>query len=219
MINILPKNFDTLLTNEREIWKEAQVCIEKITNEFELAPTTKPPINNFYLLTSKRKPTHFTAWKVTKARETFKLCLIQYESSYTSAGPVGGYTHLDTSLYLFGQLSLKKDFGISLIRPETLQDKLSELFVPAEIDLKDYPLFSYKYYVIAAEKEKFQNLFASEFFLFMEKNPGLQIEFRNRQCLFRLPKAIDTKEGLQLCSIGLTLDKILNANKTERAYL
>jgi hypothetical protein len=38
---------------------------------------------------------------------------------------------------------------------------------------------------------------------------GLQLEFKNHQCLFRLPKAIYKEEGVQLCSIELSPYKIL----------
>lgn len=210
MINILPDNFENLLIDHRKMWMEAQVCMDEITTKFEVTNTNKPSINGFYSIISKRNPWHFSAWKVNQDVRSFKLCLIKYESSYTSARFMGGSTNWDTNAYFFGHISLKKDFGKSLIRPETFHDKISELFVPIEVDFKEHPLFSFNYYVIAEDKEKLQNAFPYEFFKFMENIKGLQLEFLNHQCLFRLSKAINPKEGIQLCSIGITLDKLLN---------
>ena len=210
MINILPKNFDNLLSHERELWQEAQICFESISKKFKLFKEIKPSIQKFQILTSKSNSKIINAWKVINNKSSFKLCLIQYDSEYTTAGPTGGNTHLDTSLYLFGHLNLKHDFGKALIRPETFKDKIMEFIEPSEIEFKNQSKFNNAYYVLSQDKQKLENGLSTEFFKFMEKVNGLQIEFNNYQCVFRLPNSIDKIESIKLCSIGFILNDILN---------
>jgi hypothetical protein len=61
----------------------------------------------------------------------------------------GKYNIGDYELQLIGMKSLNKNFGNILLRPETLADKIVELFSRTEIDFNDYPLFSTKYYLLA----------------------------------------------------------------------
>lgn len=210
MISILPQNFDSLFTNEREKWTLAQTCINQIERSFTIGTTNKPKIDDFYILASKRKPIYFSAWEVKKQEQAFKLCLVQYETSYTTANQLGGSTQIDTSFYLYGQLKIKGDFGTVLIRPETFGDKITELFVKTEIDFESHPLFSYKYFVLADGADNLIKTLPNELLKFLENVNGLQLELRNQYCLFRLPKAMNQEEAVKLCLIGIELDRILN---------
>jgi hypothetical protein len=210
MIPILPQNFDSLFTAEREKWTLAQTCMNHLAKSFEITATSKPKIDDFYILASKSKPIYFSAWEIKKHEQSFKLCLVQYETSYTTANQLGGSTHIDTSFYLYGQLKIKGNFGTVLIRPETFGDKITELFVKTEVDFKTHPLFSYRYFVASDEPETLIKTLPAELIEFLEKIDGLQLEFRNQYCLFRLPKAMNQKEAVKLCLIGIELDKILN---------
>ena len=85
-----------------------------------------------------------------------------------------------------------------------------DFLIPTEIEFNNQLKFNKAYYVFAHDKQKLEKGLSTEFFRFMEKNIGLQIEFKNYQCVFRLPKSIDKSESIQLCAIGLILDDILN---------
>jgi len=210
MISILPQNFDSLYTDERDKWTLAQTCMNHLTKFFDITATSKPKIDDFYILASKRKPIYFSAWEVKKQEQAFKLCLVQYETSYTTANQLGGSTHVDTSFYFYGQLKIKGNFGTVLIRPETFGDKITELFVKTEVDFESHPLFSYKYFVLADGADNLVKTLPNELLKFLENVNGLQLELRNQYCLFRLPKAMNQEEAVKLCSIGIELDKILN---------
>lgn len=210
MISILPENFDLLFTSEREKWALAQTCMNHLEKNFTIVKTNKPKIDDFYILASKRKPVYFSAWELKKHKQAFKLCLVQYETSYTTANQFGGSIHIDSSFYLYGHLKIKDNYGTVLIRPETFGDKITELFVKKEIDFKTHPLFSYKYFVLADGSDNLVKTLPHELLDFLEKINGLQLEFRNQYCLFRLPKAMNQKEAVKLCLIGIELDRILN---------
>lgn len=210
MISILPHNFESLFTDDLEKWTQAQMCMNHLAKSFDITATIKPNIDAFYILASKSKPVYFSAWEVKKQEQAFKLCLVQYETSYTTANQFGGSTHTDTSFYLYGQLKIKGNFGTILIRPETFGDKITELFVKTEVDFESHPLFSYKYFVLADGAVNLVKTLPQELLKFLENVNGLQLEFRNQYCLFRLPKAMNPEEAVKLCLIGIELDKILN---------
>lgn len=210
MISILPQNFESLFTDDREKWTQAQMCMNHLAKSFDITATSKPKIDDFYILASKSKPIYFSAWEVKKQEQSFKLCLVQYETSYTTANQLGGSTRIDTSFYLYGQLKIKGDFGTVLIRPETFGDKITELFVKTEVDFESHPLFSYKYFVLADGSDNLVKTLPTELIEFLEKINGLQLEFRNHYCLLRLPKALNQEEAIKLCLIGIELDRILN---------
>ena len=205
-----PKNFDLFSDKDKENWLCSQQCIENIAQEFDIKTTVTPSLKDFSIIASKLNPIHFNAWRVGHSGNAFNLCLVKYDITYNTAGPFGGSTHLDTHLYFFGHLNLKQDFGVGLIRPETIVDKIGELFESIDIDFKSHPNLSYRYFVAAENKYHFSKMLTSEFLDFIEIVSGLQIEFRNNQCLFRLTKAVDNIESINLCKIGVTLDKILN---------
>ena len=210
MLNILPENYKELLKSERDLWSDAQLIIDQLIDEFEFTKSTKPQLKRFTYLTSKNKLNHHHTWKVSKDENSFNLCLVDYEINYNTAGPTGGFSNKEVSIYLFGHLNLKTNFGISLIRPETIEDKIFEFFKPIEIDFKNYPKFSFKYFVTSEESEKLKNALTPTLIEFIEKIKGLQLEFRNYSCIFRLPKSIEIIESKQLCEIGIALDKIIN---------
>ena len=63
-------------------------------------------------------------------------------------------------IQLIGVKKLDKDYGHLMIRPETLEDKIWELFKRTEIDYKEFPKFSYRYFY-TANNELLANHFAT----------------------------------------------------------
>ena len=66
----------------------------------------------------------------------------------------GRYISIESNLFLVAFKMLKQDMGLILIRPETLEDRLNELFNRKELDLEQHPVFSKKYYFLASDKNK-----------------------------------------------------------------
>lgn len=209
-MNILPEDYVLMSDTEKEGWDHAQACMLELEKHFTPLRTNKPRISHFYILASKRAPIHFSAWEIRKNQTGCKLCLVQYDFPYVVVGRYKSHTEWNTSLYFLGYLKLKNDFGIALIKPETLADKVSELFEPVEIDFPSHPLFSFKYYVLARDRETFRQMVTPGLMAFMQKQSGLQLEFRHNQCLFRMPKTTRKNEAVMLAEIGLALDGILN---------
>jgi hypothetical protein len=57
-------------------------------------------------------------------------------------------------LQTWGRLTLKKDYGHILIRPETFRDKIQEWIHPVELDFEDDKAFSNAFYVLSNDEAK-----------------------------------------------------------------
>ncbi len=166
---------------------------------------------DFYLIHSKIQPSSAYTFNLTDPdNHSFDLYFIQYSSQYHIARKTGGRIITETHVYTFGYLKLQQDYGVALIRPETWEDKLSELFKNEEVKFKNRPRLNKRFYILAKEENHFKNALPEEFLTYMENLKGFSIEFHHHQCLFRLPKAFNQEEAAQICKIGFDLDQILN---------
>ena len=55
---------------------------------------------------------------------------------------------------VIGLKKLSRNYGHIFIRPETFEDKVSELFIKSEIDFPEFPKFSFRYYCLADDEIK-----------------------------------------------------------------
>ena len=194
-----------------EEWKEIEIIFNEIEKKFSVNSARNPQINKFEIFSSKINPIYFRSWFIEYSLFRFKLCLIEYTTEYYHANTMLGQSKSSIAhKYFFGHLKLMKDFGKTYIRHESVLDKISELFNPIEIDFKKHKKFSRKYYVLSNNSDLVKNNFSIELLDFLSSTSNLEIEFDRKSCLFRLPKAMNMKEVLELCSIGLNLDKYIN---------
>jgi hypothetical protein len=66
----------------------------------------------------------------------------------------GKYSARYSETQIIGLKKLNRNYGHIFIRPETFEDKVSELFVKSEIDFPDFPKFSFRYYCLADDEIK-----------------------------------------------------------------
>lgn len=206
----LPKYLRNLDRNEQEDWVKIKEISNELKNHYRITNARNPLLSNFHLFAGKQKPTFFNSYTIHSDSNAFTLCIIEYQTTYQEVSNHGGRTHTANHKYFFGHIGAKKDFAHTLIRPETLADKITELFVPVEIDIKGYRKFSNKYYVLSNDKEKFLGALSKDLLDFLAQQNHLEIEFNGQACLFKLDKAIELKQTLKLCEIGMHLDEILN---------
>jgi len=201
-----------LSDQKREEWAYINTCFEAVNRQFDIHHVNNPIITRFHMFKSKRKPKYFNSWMINKGNFQFVLCLIEYEIEWHEATPFGGFARTAEHKYFFGYLHMNTSFGLSYIKPETMLDKINELANPIEIDFPDDRSFSRKFYVLSKNKEQLESALKPELKKYLIATKNLELEFRNRACLFRLPKAIDLEETIRLCEIGLKLDEIINTN-------
>lgn len=205
-----PKYYTTLNDKERQAWDDFVAIFESIAARFQVIPCPKPAISNFYLFASKRKPVFYRSWMVHDGNLNFKLLMIEYEIQWEEASPYGSFIRTAKHKYFFGYLASNRNFGRVFLRPETLGDQIAELFQPVELDIKGFTRFNMKYYLLASDKARFLRTIDRETLDFLATTRGLQLEIHGQRCLFRLQKALDQKETLELCKIGHALHNLLN---------
>ena len=96
---------------------------------------------------------------------------------------------------LIGLAVLKKKYGRVLIKPETLEDKINDLFSHVDIDFDFDKEFSKKYYVIATNESLFRNSISTQFIETIREVKGLEIELNDNIFIVRLRKQFTPENG------------------------
>lgn len=96
---------------------------------------------------------------------------------------------------LVGICELKKDYGMVIIRPETIVDKIVDWFVPVEIDFEIDPDFSEKYYVLTNDDSKLKRVANKGFLAAIKNFDGLEIEITGNILMVRLRKPFSTENA------------------------
>lgn len=104
--------------------------------------------------------------------------------------------------YIMCYFELQKSVGNVIIRPESIGDKLSEIFVKVETDFISHPEFSKKYYVLAEDKNLVTLNMSPKVLSAIEKLDGLYIEIKGDKAIASTLVSMnnDNIEGLlQFC--------------------
>jgi hypothetical protein len=90
----------------------------------------------------------------------------------------GKRTMSGSELQLVGLKKLDNNYGNILIRPETLEDKFAEFFKKTEIDFKEYPRFSSKYFFLADNEDLGKAFASSQRLDIIEKEEDIVVEIK-----------------------------------------
>ena len=95
---------------------------------------------------------------------------------------------------IIGIVRLVKDYGRVFIRPETMEDKISELFSKVEVDFENETQLNRKYFTVTDQEQRLRTQVAPQFLRAIAKRDDLEIEI-NGHILFvrtRHPNAPET---------------------------
>jgi hypothetical protein len=96
---------------------------------------------------------------------------------------------------LIGMALLKKKYGKVLIRPETIEDKINDLFTHLDIDFDFDKKFSKKYCVLADNESQFRNTVSKQFIETIREIDGIEIEIDDHVLITRLRKQFTPENG------------------------
>ena len=205
---------------ERKLREEFEKITEEILDltqdEFQFIDLNRSIINEvllrkFYIFSCRGSLELLNAWKVIQDNNSFYLCNVAYETTISIRGQYSSYSSTQKHSYFYGFLKPGKSFGRSLIRPETLQDKISEVFKNHEIDFKENKEFSSKYFCESLDREKFVRNLSPRLMDYLCTLDYLEIEFNDDGCLFRMEHSIwNKKEAFKFPFIGIKLSSLLN---------
>lgn len=140
----------------------------------------------------------FISEVVELVKDGRKSFLILLDITYTYKDhkiPVHERSFVETEM--IGITHLKKDYGSVLIRPETISDKISELFNRKEIDFDANKKFSSKFYMQAINEEMTRKAVSHNFLkTFTDTDfESLEVEINGKVLLARLRQPFSNENG------------------------
>lgn len=99
-----------------------------------------------------------------------------------------------SEVQLIGLKILDHDYGHLLIRPETVEDKINEFFKKCEIDFRDFPTFSSRYYYLAKDDYLGISFATPNRLGLMEKQNEITIEVKGDILVAKYPRIINASD-------------------------
>jgi len=131
---------------------------------------------------------------LTRNQNKSYLALINITFTYKGAkSPQAIRTEVEQEIVGFARL--KKNYGKVLIRPETIEDKIVELFDHADIDFSEEPDFSKKYYVFASDEVCFRKNVTPSFLQAIAKQDFFEIEILGELLLIKVSQVYTPEVG------------------------
>jgi hypothetical protein len=140
--------------------------------------------------------------------EIFEVLEIKEQTSFTRMFLVnltyinskGRYRYRLDELQLIGLKKLNHKYGHIFIRPETFEDKIQEIFTRQELDFKQFPVFSSKYYFLTSD-ELNGRFFATDARLnLIERQYEIQIEVSEDLLIAKFSKRFNAEDFQNMIS-------------------
>jgi len=209
----MPPDFPDMLYDDKVAWMEMNKWIEELARHYKVQRVTSPVLSEFNLVLERNWFSIHNTYRIQFEHLSVNLLGVKYNKPTVKllnrhGSPIDSSEHI----YFWGYLRLKANYGKILIRPETLTDKIEELFEKVEIDFEEQKEFNWKYFVQAVNKAECKDILRqkSEFFKVMNKSSGIHLEFNGNSALFTNIKVASRHSLLVITSLGLLLDRVLN---------
>jgi hypothetical protein len=125
--------------------------------------------------------------KLVKNHNQYFLSLLNMNYSF-KGGKTPQNSQEECVYEVIGLTELRKDYGRVLIRPETIADKIAEIFEHVELDFNTDKEFSRKYYVLSNNESKFRMQVTTPFLNCIAKFDNLEIEINGTILIVRTRK-------------------------------
>ncbi|NJB72028.1 hypothetical protein GGR42_002519 [Saonia flava] len=212
MAFIFPKNYQSLSREEKADWNYLKKIFDRVSFDYKVSKASKPNLSGFETFNGQKSLKLLQSFNIRKDNNQFTLCLIEYNTSHLEAHSYGGTIRTNSHKYLFGHLKIDSDFGRAFLRPETIGDKISEFFSSNELDIKGFDKFNRNYHLLTSDKKKFLTAMNGQLINSIAELKNVEMEFSGKKCLFRLKKAIDLEETLELCKLGINMATVAKNN-------
>lgn len=209
MINHLNSNKEVQRIREEEkaYLEMIKGSIEFVTTELNLQPGSQPDLKDFFLVNSLSEPIVRESFSSLNPLLPVQICII----SYFSQVRIGKVKKSGRESYFFALLTLKKEFPHTLIYPETVSEKVAEIFIKAEVDFKDQKKFSRKFYTLTKDKEKLIDLLYNKPLNDLVKYKNMEVEINKNLCLLRHSrKPVSKTEAIAFCELAKDINRIFN---------
>lgn len=127
---------------------------------------------------------------------------------YVTSVKVGRGRSTGEDFYLVGLATLKESYPHTLIYPETLKEKLADLFIKAEVDFTHSKKFSRRFYTLTKDEGMLRTLLYDKDLDALRKYKTLELELKGNLCFFRQNrKPFEKNEALVFCELSRAIHK------------
>lgn len=139
------------------------------------------------------------AWRIGRGDAEVIVCLLVLEYSYEDS--VSGAPRIVVShdCYMAAHFSLPGELGRVSMRPETLSDKILDLFSRRDVDFEELPQFSSRYHVLATDEERFRKGVSRQLLELLGSRRNILAEIAGKDMAVLWPEALDEDTALEAC--------------------
>ena len=155
-------------------------------------------LDSFAILSNYRDMNLYDLFKVVINGQVFYFGTLEVEYTWKES-------RYPSSLREFQNFMIKRldfDYGKIMIRPETIQDKVQEIFVKSEIDFPDHPGFSSRYYFVADDKGLARSFATDRRLSLIGMQRELYVEINNNILLAKFARNVSYDDCLVLLELG-----------------
>jgi hypothetical protein len=160
----------------------------------------------FYMFKSLSATTKHSMKSVVQNKD-LRISLAEYYTTF----PTGKYSNSGTDQYLFGYLTIKNSYPRTYIHPETIKEKIVDIFLQRDVDFSHSKQFSSRFQVLTENKNSLSNLLQFKNLDGLAHFPEMELELFNYSALFRSSrKPVSIAEAALFCDMAKVLLSIFN---------
>ena len=155
-------------------------------------------LGNFVILSKYRDLNLYDLFKVVINGQVFYFGTLEVEYTWKES-------RYPSSVREFQNFMIKRldfDYGKIMIRPESIQDKVQEIFVKSEIDFPDHPGFSSRYYFVAEDKGLARSFATDRRLSLIGLQRELFVEVNNNILLAKFARNVNYDDCIALLELG-----------------
>lgn len=192
-------------------WDELHEGFRPVQESEEAVEQLSSLLLDFDMLKGYEALTLFDAWAIHSGRASASLFFFKIEGTVEHGGRTGVHKSHVVELRMASFVRLAADFGRVLLRPETLADKIVELFRSREVDFPQHEDFSRRYYVLATDEAKLETSVSWEMLDLINSQDGIVIEINGRRLVASLWGQPTPDSVVQLAEFSCRLSEIRGA--------
>lgn len=182
-------------------------CLSILQSELQVESASHKNLHSFLMYKDLVRPTLVKSFRSNSPSMDLHVSIVQYYSSTRTARTTS--SGLDD--YVFGVLTLSKQFPHTMIIRETIREKIADIFTKVEIDFPTAKKFSRRFYVVSEDREKLYQLIVAKSLSELTIFPNMELEFKDQLCLFRLSrKSISVAETEKFVVLAKKLNEVFN---------
>jgi hypothetical protein len=174
---ILQKNDMQIITDQ----SETDLILKKVLSILTIPVNSTFSFQNLFKLSSRYGQFYIAQCLLDQGFPVYRNLAQTYPRKY--------------SFQLIGFAEIRFDLGKTVLRPETLGDKIIGRLFGNDIDLENAEIFNKKYYLVSTKKDSILRAFNQNFLNAMSRHDGLVLMTTGNQLLLTFETSLEEKQS------------------------